>query len=149
MFENQHIQIMGTIKSLNKWANAHTYFPIDILRVALGVFLFSKGVEFMQHPNNLNALFASLQDMPGGLLMLHYVIPAHFIGGILIVFGLLTRWSIIAQLPLLIGAIIINFTGDMNSGNLVLALVALVLCIFFLIYGSGKHSTDYYLKMQQ
>ena len=31
---------MATIKSLNKWANAHTYYPLDLLRVALGVFLF-------------------------------------------------------------------------------------------------------------
>ncbi|MDX1758160.1 MAG: DoxX family membrane protein, partial [Arenibacter algicola] len=30
---------MATIKSLNKWANAHTYYPLDLLRVALGVFL--------------------------------------------------------------------------------------------------------------
>lgn len=26
---------MATIKSLNKWANAHTYYPLDLLRVAL------------------------------------------------------------------------------------------------------------------
>lgn len=38
---------MGTIKTLNKWANAHTYYPLDILRIALGIFLFMKGVHFV------------------------------------------------------------------------------------------------------
>ena len=27
---------MGTIKSLNKWANAHSYYPLDLLQIALG-----------------------------------------------------------------------------------------------------------------
>jgi len=89
---------MPTIKSLNKWANAHTYYPLDLLRIALGVFL---------------------------------------------------RWSVAAQLPLLIGAVVINFVGAMNISNFITALIIFLICIFFLIYGSGKHSVDYYLKMQQ
>ncbi|WP_044398170.1 DoxX family protein [Lacinutrix sp. Hel_I_90] len=140
---------MGTIKSLNKWANAHTHFSIDIVRIALGLFLFIKGLHFMQNISTLNALFEPIQNIPGGMLLLHYIIPAHFIGGILLVFGLLTRWVIIAQLPILIGAVIINFTGEMNSSNLILAIAVLVVCLWFLVYGSGKHSADYYLKMQQ
>jgi len=34
---------MNSVKELNKWANTHTYLPIDLLRVALGIFLFMKG----------------------------------------------------------------------------------------------------------
>ena len=83
------------------------------------------------------------------MIAVHYVTPAHLIGGMLIVFGLLTRWAIIAQLPLILGAVIINFVGEMNAVNLILALVMLLLCVFFLVYGSGKHSVDYYMKMQQ
>lgn len=83
------------------------------------------------------------------MIVVHYVAPAHLIGGVLIAFGLLTRWSIMAQLPLLIGAVAINFIGEMNVANLITASVILLICIFFLFYGSGKHSTDYYLKMQQ
>src|SRR5688572_25854272 len=36
---NQKLPVMGTVKRLNKWANAHTYYPLDLLRVALGIFL--------------------------------------------------------------------------------------------------------------
>ncbi|WMI67172.1 DoxX family protein [Mangrovimonas sp. YM274] len=140
---------MGTIKTLNKWANAHTYYPLDLLRIALGVFLFTKGISFMANSQILMDLFTPIQNMAGGMITVHYVAPAHFIGGALIAFGLLTRWAIIAQLPILIGAILINFIGEMNTANLVVATITLLVCIFFLFYGSGKHSADYYFKMQQ
>ncbi|WP_053992442.1 DoxX family protein [Mangrovimonas sp. TPBH4] len=140
---------MGTIKTLNKWANAHTYYPLDLLRIVLGVFLFTKGISFMANSQILMDLFSPIQNIAGGMITVHYVAPAHFIGGALIAFGLLTRWAIIAQLPILIGAILINFVGEMNTTNLVVATITLLVCIFFLFYGSGKHSADYYFKMQQ
>lgn len=140
---------METIKSLNKWANSHTYIPLDLLRVALGMFLFMKGISFMSDSEMLVSLFKPMQNMAGGMIMVHYVAPAHFLGGILIAFGLLTRWTIIAQIPILIGAIIINFVGEMNTNNLILAITTLLVCSFFLLYGSGKHSLDYYFKMQK
>ncbi len=140
---------MITIKSLNKWANAHSYYPIDLIRIALGVFLFIKGINFISNTQILVDLIKPVQNLAGAMIVVHYVAPAHLIGGVLIAFGLLTRWSIMAQLPLLIGAVAINFIGEMNVANLITASVILLICIFFLFYGSGKHSTDYYLKMQQ
>ena len=140
---------MGTIKSLNKWANAHTYYPLDLLRVALGVFLFVKGVDFMSNLQHMAEVAKPFENFPGGMGILHYVAPAHFVGGFLIVIGLLTRWAALAQIPILIGAVLVNFLGEMNSTNLILASVTLLVCLFFLFYGSGKHSADYYLKMQK
>lgn len=140
---------MPTIKSLNKWANAHTYYPLDLLRIALGVFLFLKGINFLANSQILVDLLTPVQNLAGSVIVIHYVAPAHLIGGILIAFGLLTRWSVAAQLPLLFGAVVINFVGEMNIANLIIASVVLLLCVFFLFYGSGKHSADYYLKMQQ
>ncbi|TWO32979.1 DoxX family protein [Seonamhaeicola sediminis] len=140
---------MGTIKVLNKWANRHSYFPIDILRIALGVFLFVKGIDFMGNSEMLAQLLKPVQNMAGTMIVVHYVAPAHFLGGILIAFGLLTRWAIIAQIPIVIGAVAINFIGEMHTTNLVLAITTLLVCGFFLVYGSGKHSCDYYFKMQK
>ncbi len=140
---------MGKIKSLNKWANAHTYYPLDILRFALGVFLFVKGIRFVNDMQSLIQLFEPIKNIPGGMIWIHYVLPAHFIGGILIAFGLLTRWAIIAQIPILVGAILINFIGETQTSNLLVATITLLICVFFLFYGSGKHSADYYFKMQQ
>ena len=143
---------MNNVKSLNKWANAHTYFPVDLIRMVLGVFLFSKGVTFITNIQYLVDLLAPIDRADGGMsgmLIVHYVASAHFLGGILIFFGLLTRWSLIVQLPILLGAIIINFMGEMHSQNLLLSIVTLTICLAFIIYGSGKHSADYYFKMQE
>lgn len=140
---------MGIIKKLNKWANRHTFYPLDLLRIVFGVFLLFKGFSFMGNSQILIDLIKPLQNIAGSMIAIHYVTPAHVIGGLLIIFGLLTRWATLAQLPLIIGAVIINFAGEMDTTNLILSLVALVLCIFFTVYGSGKHSVDYYLKMQQ
>ena len=126
---------MGRIKSWNKWANRHSYWPLDIIRMALGVFLFIKGINFMSDTQVLLDLFSPFRNMTGGMIIIHYVAPAHFIGGILIFFGLLTRWAIIAQLPILIGAVIINFVGDMDTSNLLFASITLIACVFFIFYG--------------
>lgn len=136
-----------TIKSLNKWANAHTYYSLDLLRVALGVFFFIKGLQFISQTHMLTDLIAPLKGFGGVMLVVHYIAPVHLVGGILIAAGLLTRWALIVQLPILLGAIIINFIGVMNVGNLILALAILLITVFFIYYGSGKHSLDYYFKM--
>ena len=140
---------MGLIKKLNKWANAHTYLILDLIRVLLGIVLFVKGIEFMTNFEEMEKLALPFQNVPGGMLVLHYLVPAHFVGGILIMVGLLTRWAAIAQIPILFGAILTNFLGTMNTNNLMLALIVLLTSLFFVVYGSGKNSVDYYLKMQQ
>jgi uncharacterized membrane protein YphA (DoxX/SURF4 family) len=140
---------MGRIKTWNKWANKHSYYPIDLLRIALGIFIFYKGVYFMSNLPLLIDLYEPIKSVFGDMVLVHYIAPAHFVGGFLIVFGLLTRWAIIAQLPILIGAVAINFIGEMNTTNLLISTVTFLICIFFLFFGSGKHSVDKYLKMQQ
>jgi uncharacterized membrane protein YphA (DoxX/SURF4 family) len=140
---------MNNIKTLNKWANAHTYLPVDIVRMALGVFLFMKGIFFVSNIQYLVDLISPIDRIGGGMFLLHYIAPAHLIGGILIFFGLLTRWAILAQLPILFCAIIINFMGNMHHQNLLLAILTFSVCVFFLIYGSGKNSADYFFKMEK
>lgn len=139
---------MGRIKTLNKWANAHTYYPLDLLRIFLGIFLFYQAVVYMGNTDMLMNLVTSFSSFDG-MILIHYIGPAHFIGGILIAIGLLTRWAIIAQLPILIGALLSNFFGVMNTTNLLLSIAILALCTFFLVYGSGKHSVDKYLRMEK
>ena len=140
---------MNNVKELNKWANAHSYFTLDLLRIALGVFLFVKGVHFITNIQYLVDLISPIDNIGGGMFLIHYITPAHMIGGIMITFGLLTRWAIIAQLPILFGAILVNFMGEMHSESLFLALATLAVCLFFLVYGSGKNSADHYFKMSQ
>ncbi len=137
-----------TVKGLNKWANGQSY-PIDLLRVALGVFLFIKGTTFITNSQALTDVFSQVSNFSGGMFIFHYVAAAHIMGGIMIAFGLLTRWAIWAQLPILIGAVIINFIGQFHWLNFLMAVVTLGLCIFFLVFGGGRHSADYYFKLQK
>lgn len=139
---------MDTIKKLNKWANSHTSLPIDLLRIVLGAFIFYKGMNFSVHTDYLYEILNPLDEWLGTVMIVHYVTMAHLAGGILIIIGLITRVAVLVQIPALVGAVLINFIGVMNPTNLIAALVVLAACLFFLVYGSGKHSVDYVLKMQ-
>lgn len=140
---------MLSVKSMNKWANAHTYYPLDLLRIALGVFFFIKGIGFISQTQTLIELLEPLRGYAGTMITVHYVAFAHLVGGLLIAFGLLTRWAIAVQIPILIGAIMINFVGVMSGARLLEASLVFLISLFFLVYGSGKHSVDYYMKMNQ
>lgn len=140
---------MDTVKNLNKWANRHTSYPIDLLRIALGAFLFLKGTSFITGNQDVADAFAPFANFTGGMFILTYVASAHIMGGIMIAVGLLTRWAIWAQLPILVGAVVVSLFGFADTKNLLMASVTLLVCIFFLAYGSGKHSADYYFKMQK
>lgn len=138
-----------SVKGLNKWANAHSTFWFDALRIILGLFLIYKGGYFISNSRDFEDVIAPVSNFMGGMLTFHYIASAHIMGGIMIIFGLLTRWALIAQLPILVGAVLINFIGDMNFVNLIIAMVTLAVSIFYTIYGSGKHSADYYFKMEK
>lgn len=141
---------MRLIKKLNKWANSHTYYPVDILRIVLGVFLVYKGIFFFQNSSYLESLLIELNFDAFSALMwsVHIIGLFHFVGGLMIIFGLLTRLSLIVQLPIFIGAVAINFIGIMDTQNLIEASIVLLVSIIFIFYGSGKHSMDYDLKME-
>ena len=139
---------MKIIKKLNKWANSHAYYPIDILRIALGVFLVFKGLHFFENPGQLEVLLKGFDEYTALMWTVHYIGIFHFVGGIMIVFGLLTRLSLIVQLPIFLGAVILNFIASSHTQNLLESSIVLLVSIFFIFYGSGKHSADYDLKME-
>lgn len=140
---------MTTVRELNKWANAHTNFAVDTLRVLFGVFLFLKGVSFITEKEYLNELLSSFVGFGSEMLLIHYIALAHMVGGVMIIIGFLTRWSIWVQLPIIICALVINFIADFNMQNFIQSAIALTLCFAFLLYGSGKHSADYYFQMEK
>lgn len=140
---------MGIIKKLNKWANRHTFWSIDILRMVLGLFLVVKGFQFVGNTQKLYEMVESADSLAGSIVAIHYIAPAHLVGGLLIFVGLLTRWATIAQLPILVGALIVNLSSENQGNELLLSAITLLLCLFFTFYGSGKRSADYSFGMQQ
>ncbi len=140
---------MRLVKNLNKWANRHSSnYIIDIFRITLGIFLFMKGLRFMNDTNLILEVLGTNSSFMSDMIVVHYVSMVHLIGGVLIIFGLLTRWSVLAQIPIVIGALLVNFIGEFSAANTLQASVILITLLVFLIIGAGKHSADYSLKMQ-
>lgn len=138
---------MEAITKLNRWANARTYLLVDAVRVLFGAFIMYKGFFYLGQTDYLYFILRTVSGKGTYFVLVHYVALAHLCGGFFIMLGLLTRFSALIQLPILVGAITVNFIGAMNATNLVQAIIASFVCVFFLFYGSGKHSVDYTLRL--
>jgi uncharacterized membrane protein YphA (DoxX/SURF4 family) len=121
---------------------------LDALRVYIGVALVGKGIYFIQ---NLNELFELTNTAVsyGDFILSHYIIFAHIVGGLCITFGLLTRMAILANMPILFGAIAFVHLQEgfftPAQGLEVSMLVFFLLCVG-LYHGSGRWSVDYYIN---
>lgn len=141
---------MNLLQRIDRWGEAHHPRWLDAVRVLLGVFLFYKGVVFIQ---NIDVLKTVINQSPFltvlSFWLAHYIVFAHLAGGILIALGLLTRVAILAQLPILLGALIFVHTPtglfDVHSET-GLSILVLLLLIFFLVEGSGPISFDNYMR---
>jgi len=81
---------------------------------------------------------------------LSFIIPfIHLLGGFLIIIGLLTRWAVIVQIPILIGAIIfVNAKRGIFAGEseLFLSILIFLLLVLFFIEGGEPLSLDNYFR---
>ena len=134
------------VSKLNSFGNSFNAFEANILRMMLGVFLFYKGVDFLQSTDVIVELVNPVKYNPFFLLISHYIILAHIAGGILIFAGLLTRIAAIMQVPILVVAVIAH-SAQGSAGDIILASTVLLLLVFYTIIGSGRLSVDYTLKL--
>lgn len=140
---------MNLLQRIEFWGDRHHPRWIDIVRVALGIFLCIKGIQFLE---NMSTMISRMSGtLPGNYLSLsilgHYIVFAHLVGGIFLAVGLLTRVACIMQIPVLIGAIIfLNQTMFRPFSQISLTVIVLLLLIYFLIAGSGPWSVDRYWK---
>ena len=143
---------MGYFQNIERWVDAHHPKWLDILRIILGIILFTKGVLFISDREVIISMLAESQIAFISIIIAHYVILAHLLGGLTIAIGLLTRISILIQIPVLAGAIIfVDLPRAFRSVNTDLGYAVLVLCLllFFFFYGSGPLSVDNYLKKKE
>ena len=143
---------MGIVKRIEMWAEEHHPKWIDLLRIILGIILFVKGVLFVTDQDIIISMLQGSRIEFISIIIAHYVILVHLVGGLTIAVGLLTRLSIAVQLPVLIGAIIFvdipKAFASLNS-DLTLAILVLCLLLFFFFYGPGPLSIDNYLSKQK
>lgn len=122
---------------------------VVILRIVLGVCLIYKGIDFIQHKDQLEAYFAqsdTLKKLTWSIGMLPWI---HIIGGIFILLGLLTRAMSLIQIPFVLGAVVFVNINDEAKGaqsELPFSFLILVLVIVFFIEGGGFMSLDNYLR---
>ena len=140
---------MNLLQRLEFWGDRHHPKWADILRCALGLFLFYKGIEFLE---NMGTMISRMSGfLPNSYFALsilgHYIVFAHLVGGLMLAFGLLTRAACLMQIPILIGAIFfINQAEGMFRpfSQIIVTVLCLAGLIYFLIAGNGPWSVDRY-----
>jgi len=133
----------------NEWSSKHHPKWLVFLRVALGLCLFFKGVEFIQNGVMLSSTISQTSFKMNATWLPMFITWLHLLGGAMIIAGLFTRLSCMAQIPVLIGAIIfVNAKKGVFAGesDLMFSLIVLILLIFFFIEGGGPLSLDSFLR---
>jgi putative oxidoreductase len=145
---------MSVINKIEKWGDRHHPAVLDVLRIMLGIFLFLKGLSFMENMSYLRWIIEDQQllNLSPFLLkaVMYYVTFVHMAGGILITLGLLTRLSSLLQLPIVISALfLINIFRSEPNNDLWLSIFACVLLIIFSLIGSGPLSLNKLLSPKE
>jgi putative oxidoreductase len=144
---------MTVIQKIEHWGDHHHAKWLDIIRIALGILIFSKGIAIVSNTAALQDLI--LQNNVFGFsgmmasVALHIVGFVHLVGGILITIGLVTRFAVVIQIPILLCAVFfVNLSNGFSALNseLWLSLMVLLLLILFWVVGSGPYSVDQNMK---
>lgn len=136
---------MDFLHRAEQWGDNHHPRWVDFVRIALGVFLCYKGIEFLRNMGSLTDLVAKRVSFGSffTIMLGHYIVFAHILGGILIAAGVLTRFACLIQIPILLGAVLL-FNTPMDSmrpySALLFSVLILLLLIYFMIVGNGKLS---------
>ena len=124
---------------------------LTILRVAVGLILIWKGINFIRDTSVLKSLIEQtgigIFTQNSGALALVVTILT-LLCGFFITVGLFTRISAIVQIPIIVVAIFFVNMKDIeqNGFELVLTIMVLFLLILFALRGSGVLSADEYFR---
>ena len=136
---------MDILHRFEHWGDTHHPKGLDIIRIVLGIFLCYKGFDFLQNMSSITGPLSTKTSFGSFsiILLSHYVVFAHMVGGLLMVIGFLTRFACLIQIPVLLAAVIlVNTKGDIMRpySELFLSIIVLLLLIYFLIVGNGPWS---------
>jgi len=136
---------MNLLQRVEYWGDRHHPKWMDIIRIALGIFLCYKGIDFINNMSELMTIMYTSESNTPLLYILagHYAAGAHILGGILLALGLYTRLACIIQIPVMLGAVFFVSTNkEMLApySDLFLTVLVLIFLIYFLIAGNGPWS---------
>jgi uncharacterized membrane protein YphA (DoxX/SURF4 family) len=146
---------MSDLKEANHWIKIHGDLALDMVRMYLGIGLMVKGVYFMTHSDYLLQLMDSVgSTWFAPAILAHYIILAHFFGGLMLTVGLITRVAAIVQLPILLSALMYvhmprMYTSVESRESAEFAGLVLFLLALISIYGAGRLSLDYWLARKE
>lgn len=144
---------MNLVQRFEHWGDTHHPVWVDFIRMALGIFLCYRGYEFLQSMSQMIGVMSNTFSFSQFALVLigHYIVFAHLLGGFLLTIGLFTRFACLVQIPVLLGAIVfINQSGALMQpyAELALSVVVLLLLLYFLVVGNGPLSFEWYIDQQ-
>lgn len=144
---------MNVVQRIEHWGDIHHAKWLDVIRIFLGLLILSKGIAFISNTEAQQDWMIKNSAFPFSGLMamavVHIVAFAHLVGGILITMGLVTRFAVVVQIPILLGAVFfVNLTKGFSPLNseLWLSVIVLMLLVLFWIVGSGPYSVDHWMK---
>ena len=140
---------MNIAQRINQWSLTHHPKWLVVLRVALGLFLFRKGIMFIYNEEQLQLLLQYHSITAGTKILSWYIMMAHLLGGILIIAGLFTRLMCLLQIPILAGAVFfVNLKSSVlaSGTELEFSIIVLLLLVVFFIEGGGPLSLDSYFR---
>src|SRR5471032_2217561 len=97
------------------WADSRRDLWLDCVRIYLGLGLLARGLLLITNTSTgfmVDMLQRAGQSWLTTGLLLHYVMLAHFIGGLMLTIGFLTRLAAAVQIPILAGAVFIVHRKD-------------------------------------
>jgi len=131
---------------MDKWSENNRDVGLLLLRIVLGGVLMLKGYRFLFHTTEITNLLNSFHQTPFSTVLTWVVIFANVAGGLFILIGIFTRIVCLVQIPILIGAMLVNMeTHLLNSSEWLLAFMTFFLIVYLYIYGSGKYSVQHAL----
>lgn len=147
---------MTVVQKVEHWGDLHHAKWLDIVRVILGLLIFGKGITFISQTGvqqdwilqNHTFGFSGLM----AVVLIHTVAFVHIVGGLLITLGLLTRFAVVIQMPILLGAIFfVNLIRGLTFVNseLWLSVIVFMLLVLFWIIGSGPYSVDHWININR
>ena len=140
---------MSLLHQMNEWSSKHHPKWLVFLRVVLGLFLFIKGIDFIQNSVLLSDTISQTSFIKNASWLTTLIPWLHLLGGAMLLAGLFTRLFCLVQIPILIGAIIfVNAKKGIFAGesDLMFSVIILILLVFFFIEGGGPLSLDNFLR---
>jgi putative oxidoreductase len=142
---------MNGLERARAWLSSNGDIGLELMRIWLGVGLFVKGAYFVASMDRLTWMVEEgLGIMPfANVFIAHYIAVAHLGFGLMLAAGLLTRAAALAQVPILLGAVLfVHGAGGLNTEGQTLEFTMMVLFALVVVaaFGGGRLSADHYLR---